>query len=157
MSEEKPHPLLRAKDIQELPEQIRIHQFNKDAIRHTRSLGDLTGLTSIGAHLVRVEPGAQSTQFHTHQVDEEFLYILSGQGTAEIGEEKFAIESGDFMGFTANSLPHNLINTSNEDLVYLMCGNRNEIDICDYPRIKRRMYRVKGRKEFVDLDALKEV
>lgn len=157
MPEQKPHPLLRASEIQALTEQVRIHQFNTDAIRHTRSLGDLVGMTSIGVHLVRVEPGAQSTQFHSHQVDEEFLYILSGHGTAEIGEENYAIEAGDFMGFTANSLPHNLINTSDEDLVYLMCGNRNHIDICDYPRIRRRMYRVNGRKEYADLDVLKEV
>ncbi len=156
MPTEKPHPLLRAKDIQKLSEQVRVHQFNKDAIRHTRSLGDLVGMTSIGVHLVRVEPGKQSTQFHTHLVDEEFVYILSGQGIAEIGEENFTIQAGDFMGFTSNSLPHNMINTSTEDLVYLMCGNRSDIDICDYPRIKRRMYRISGHKEYVDWDNLKE-
>ena len=157
MSNERPHPLLRASDIQKLPEQIRIHQFNQAAIRHTRSLGDLVGMTAIGVHLVRVESGKQSTQFHTHLVDEEFVYILSGRGIAEIGEESFAIQAGDFMGFTANSLPHNMINTSDEDLVYLMGGNRNNIDICDYPRIKRRMYRVSGHKEYVDWDALQEL
>ena len=56
-------------------------------MRHTRSLGDQLGLTDLGVHLVRVEPGHDSTQFHFHHQDEEFLYILEGSGIAEIGDE----------------------------------------------------------------------
>lgn len=157
MSYDKPHPLLKANDIAEMEPSIRIHQFNKNAVRHTRSLGDLLGLETLGVHLVRVEPGRESTQFHSHLVDEEFLYILSGRGIAEIGEESFEVGPGDFMGFTAHSLPHTLVNPYAEDLTYLMGGNRNSIDVCDYPRIKRRMFRTHGKKEYVDWDSLKEV
>ena len=82
MSREQPHPLLRAEEIEELSETINVHQFNDEAIRHTRSLGDMVGMNSIGVHLVRVKPGNQSTQFHSHKNDEEFLYILSGKGLA---------------------------------------------------------------------------
>ena len=157
MPKDKPHPLLRAEAIAEMEQDIRIHQFNNNAVRHTRSLGDLLGLETLGVHLVRVESGKESTQFHSHHIDEEFLYILSGRGIAEIGEESFEVGPGDFMGFTANSLPHTLVNPYAEDLTYLMAGNRNSIDVCDYPRIRRRMYRTNGKKEFVDLDSLKEV
>jgi uncharacterized cupin superfamily protein len=147
MPNDKPHPLLRAVDIAEMEPDIRTHQFNPNAVRHTRSLGDLLGLETLGVHLVRVEPGRESTQFHSHHVDEEFLYILSGRGVAEIGDESFEVGPGDFMGFTAHSLPHTLTNPYQEDLTYLMGGNRSNIDVCDYPRIRRRMYRIDGKKE----------
>jgi uncharacterized cupin superfamily protein len=157
MSTDKPHPLIKAAEIEEMPLDTRTHQFNSNAIRQTRSLGDLLGLEALGVHLVTVEPGNESTQFHFHHVDEEFLYILSGRGIAEIGEDSFEVEPGDFMGFTAHSLPHTLVNPYKEDLTYLMAGSRSHIDICDYPRIRRRMYRANGKKEFVDWDSLNKV
>ncbi len=157
MTNSKPHPLLKAEEIAELKQETRIHQFNKNAVRHTRSLGDLLGLESLGVHLVRVEPGNESTQYHSHHIDEEFLYILSGRGIAEIGDESFEVCAGDFMGFVANSLPHTLVNPYDDDLTYLMAGTRSKLDICDYPRIGRRMYRENGKKESVAWQAIEDV
>ncbi len=157
MDEARPFPLLRAAEIDAMQEIANVHQFNKNAVRQTRSIGDLLGLTSLGIHLVRLEPGAESTQFHFHHVDEEFVYILSGWGIAEIGDGEYKIGPGDFMAFTRQSLPHAMRNPFEEDLVYLMGGNRSAIDVCDYPRINRRMYRVDGQKEYVDLENLHPV
>jgi uncharacterized cupin superfamily protein len=56
----------------------RVHLLNPRAIRNQRSLGDAVGLQDLGIHLVRVEPGDESTEYHTHHCDEEFVYILSG-------------------------------------------------------------------------------
>jgi len=50
--------------ISKLPERAHVHQFNANAIRHTRSIGDLAGLSDMGIHLVRVEPGRDSTEHH---------------------------------------------------------------------------------------------
>lgn len=154
---DKPFPLLTAKDIGEMVQVPRTHQFNENAVRHTRSLGDQLGLDHLGVHLVRVEPGKDSTQFHYHHQDEEFLYILEGNGIAEIGDDKVRVSTGDFMAFTRHSLPHNLHNDSDADLVYLMGGTRSDIDVCDYPRINRRMYREHGKKTYVDLDKVSDV
>ncbi|MBD3649379.1 MAG: cupin domain-containing protein [Pseudomonadales bacterium] len=154
---DKPHPLLKADAIRDMPEYVRQHQFNENAIRHTRSIGDHLGLRNIGIHLVRLEPGRESTQFHFHHQDEEFLYILSGRAIAEIGDEEYEVGPGDFMAFTAHSLPHSLRNPFDDDLVYLMGGDRSPIDICDYPRIKRRMYRENGVKQYLDLEHLHDV
>ncbi len=151
------HPLLKAATINNLPENVQVHQFNEKAVRHTRSLGDLLGLSRSGIHLVRVEPGFETTQFHFHHHDEEFIYILSGRGIAEIGDEQFEIGPGDFMAFVQGSFPHAMRNPFDTDLTYLMGGNRNDIDICDYPRINRRMYRVNGVKTFVNLDDVHDV
>ncbi len=140
-----------------MSEIVNVHQFNDNAIRHTRSLGDLLGLSQLGFHLVRLESGKESTQYHFHHMDEEFLYILSGRGIAEIDDQEFEIGPGDFMGFARQSKAHSLKNPNKEDLVYLMGGSRNDIDICDYPRINRRMFRVNGKKTFVDIENLHDV
>lgn len=157
MTDAKPFPLLTAAQIEQLDEVAHRHQFNENAVRHTRSIGDLLGLAELGVHLVRLETGNDSTQFHFHHVDEEFVYILSGRGIAEIGETRHDIGPGDFMAFGRNSLPHNMHNPFQEDLVYLMGGSRSPIDICDYPRIGRRMYREHGVKQYIELEDLHEV
>ncbi|MEO2175938.1 MAG: cupin domain-containing protein, partial [bacterium] len=108
--EDKADSLLTAEQISSLTETINIHQFNENAIRHTRSLSDLLGLTQIGVHLVRLETGFESTQFHFHHNDEEFLYILSGKGIAVIGDEEYEIAVGDFMAFGQKSFPHMMRN-----------------------------------------------
>lgn len=157
MSAEPEYPLVTAATIDSLDETRHVHQFNDNAVRHTRSLGELAGMTQLGVHIVRLESGDESTQFHSHQCDEEFLYILSGRGIAEIGEAEHPVGAGDFMGFSTNSLAHSLRNPFAQDLVYLMSGERNKIDICDYPRIQRRMFRVDGDKQYVDLKNLHDV
>lgn len=149
--------LLTEKDINGMDEVAYVHQFNDNAIRHTRSLGDELGLTNMGVHLVRVEPGHDSTQFHHHHCDEEFVYILSGSGLAEIGDQLQRVEAGDFMAFPQHSPAHNLHNDGTEDLVYLMGGTRETVDVCDYPKINRRMFRLQGRREYVELDNVHEV
>mgnify|MGYP002785573144 FL=1 len=147
-----PHPLIKAERIAGLAEQVFVHPLNAQAVRHTRSLGDLAGLATLGVHLVRLVPGALSTEFHAHAHDEEWIYILSGRGVAEIGSEKFEVGTGDFMGFVAGSLPHAMSNPFDADLLYLVGGNRLPFDVCDYPRLRKRRYRVNGANEFVDWD-----
>ncbi len=148
-----PH-LLKISDIDALPEIEKVHGLNHQAVRHTKSLSDAVGMTRLGVHLVRVEPGKETTQFHFHHQEEEFIYIISGRGIAEIGDEQFEVETGDFMGFTAPSLPHCMKNPFKEDLVYLMGGERCSFDICDYPRLKKRLFRVNGDRKLVDWEYL---
>ena len=149
--------VLKSDDIKSLSETRNVHQFNDKAIRNTKSLGDLVGLTSIGFHLVRVESGDETTQHHNHENSDEFIYILSGKGTLFLDEESREIEAGDFAGFPMGGPSHSMKNTSKDDLVYLMGGGRPEIDVCNYPNIERRMYIVKGKKEFVDIEHLEHV
>lgn len=146
--------VIKASEIESLPETRHVHQFNSNAIRNTKSLGDLAGLTTVGLHMVRVEPGDETTQHHNHELSDEFIYILSGEGTLSLGDEDIAVSAGDFAGFPMNGPPHSMKNTGSVDLIYLMGGGRPEIDICNYPRINRCMYNISGKKEFVDLENL---
>ena len=149
--------LLKARDIAAMTPTRRRHQFNANAVRLTRALSAAAGMQCIGVHLVRLEPGRESTQFHYHDADEEFLYVLEGRGIAELGEEEVEVGPGDFMGFTAPSKPHALRNPFDSDLVYLMGGERNANDVVHYPRIRRSMMKSAGRRIWADWNDLHEV
>ncbi len=152
----RPQPLLKAAQIEAMPEEARVHALDSGVVRHNRSLGDAVGLQSIGVHLVRLRPGHASTVYHFHHQDEEWIYILSGRGLAEIGDEIIEIGAGDFMGFVAGSVSHLLRNPHQETLAYLVGGNRLPFDICDYPRLRKRRYRIDGKSEFVGWDLLEK-
>jgi uncharacterized cupin superfamily protein len=148
--------LLKAHDIKVMQETVKVHSLNPQAVRHTKSLSDLLGMTHLGIHLVRVEPGKETTEFHFHHQEEEFMYIISGRGIAEIGDEQVEVGPGDFLGFSAPSLPHTMKNAFDADLVYLMGGERRNFDMCDYPRLKKRLFRVNGKRQLVNWTDLHE-
>lgn len=153
----KPFPLISARTIAALEETRREHAFNPKAVRNGKSLGDLVGMSQMGIHLVRIEPGRETTEFHTHFCDEEFVYILAGRGLAEIGDERVEVGPGDFMGFTARSLPHAMSNPFEQDLVYLMGGTRKPYDITDYPRAGKRSYKFDGDRDNVERGQIQEL
>jgi uncharacterized cupin superfamily protein len=156
-AKKNPFPLLTASAIASMQEIRRVHRLNPRDIRNGKSLRDAVGMTDMGIHLVRIKPGDETTEFHTHYCEEEFLFILSGRGIAEIGKRKLKVGAGDFMGFTAGSLPHAMSNPHKEDLVYLMGGTRRPIDVSDYPRAGMRYYRFDGKRNTVKYQDIKEV
>ena len=143
--------------VNALPERRHQHQFNANAVRLTRTLGEPLSLEAIGVHLVRLAPGRDSTQYHYHDADEEFLYVLAGRGIAHIGGERFEVGPGDFMGFPAPSPAHLLTNPFEAELVYLMGGERNPSDVVHYPRLGRSMIKAHGRRAWVPWQDLHEL
>jgi uncharacterized cupin superfamily protein len=150
------HHILKAEQIDNLDELVKVHFLNQNAIRHYKPIGDLLGLQRLGISLVRIEPGRETTQFHFHHQEEEFLYIISGRGIAEIGSEVIEVAAGDFMAFTAPSAPHTMRNPFDQDLVYLMGGERRDFDVCDYPRLQKRLFRFDGDRQLVDWRDIQE-
>lgn len=144
-------------DQANLPEASSTHQFNSAAVRHVRSLTDLAGLTRIGMHVVRLESGHDSTEIHSHDNDEEFLVILQGSGTATIGKETYEVHAGDIMAFPCGSPAHKLHNPHDEDLVYLMGGEKNKNDVVHYPRLRRSMVKSAGKRYWSDWDEQHEL
>ncbi len=135
-----------------MAEKRHIHQYNQNAVRLTRTLGDLAGLTDMGLHMVRIEPGHETTEHHFHGQDEEFVFIQSGNGIALLGDESFEVGPGDMLMFPKGGPAHSMRNEGPADLVYLMGGTRPSIDVCTYPRLARRQYRVDGKKEYAALE-----
>jgi uncharacterized cupin superfamily protein len=133
----------------------RVHFLNEGAIRDSKSIGDATGLKNLGVHLITVQPGHGSTEYHFHHYEEECVYVLSGRGTAVIGEQSHKIGPGDFMGHPIDKIAHEMINDGSEPLVCLVIGQRLVQDISDYPRKGKRLYRHSGERRLVDIADLK--
>jgi uncharacterized cupin superfamily protein len=55
--------------------------------------------------------GKESFAYHSRQSEEEWLYILSGRGIAQIDSEEIDVAAGTFMAFPP-SVPHHLKNPS---------------------------------------------
>lgn len=143
-----PHPLLTAAAIAQMPEQVLVHPLNANAVRHTRSLATAVGCQHLGVHLVRVRSGHDSTEYHRHRGEEEFIYILAGRGVATIDDQTFEVQAGDFMGFRPDSLAHAMHNPFAEDLVYLLGGYDLDHDVVDYPHQGTRLYRTGDRRTY---------
>lgn len=110
----------------------------------------LTGLKRTGVSLAKIPPGKESFIYHSHDREEEWTYIISGRGIAEIDDEEFEVGAGDFMGFPTPSVAHHLRNPFDEELVYLMGGENVDVEIADFPRLGKRMLRREGNIEIYD-------
>ena len=133
-----PKSYLSAAEIAAAPEVHVRHPFNPASDAYLRSLGRFAGLQRVALTLARVPPGRESFIYHSHERDEEFLFILSGRGRAEIDGETIEVGPGDFMGFATPSVAHHLTNPYGEDLVYLMGGEDKPIDVVTYPHLDKR-------------------
>src|SRR5882672_7398057 len=78
--------VLTAAELAAAPQVHVRHPFNPKSEVHLRSLGRPVGLKRLSLSLARVPPGRESFIYHAHERDEEFVYILSGRGRAEIGD-----------------------------------------------------------------------
>ena len=93
--------------------------------RQRTRLGDAAGLTQFGVNLLRLPPGAWSSQRHWHTGEDEFVYVLAGEVVlvSDAGEE--VLRPGDAAGFKANDgNGHCLQNRSGAEAVVLEIGTR---------------------------------
>ena len=145
-----PSHLLRAADIAAMPGEQKTHFLNPNAVRLNKSLGDAVGLRQLGVHLIEVAPGRDSTELHVLHYEEECIYVLSGVATLTLGDRRFEVAAGDFIGHPVRGEAHMLANTGSEPLVCLVMGQRLAQDISDYPRQGKRLYRHSGEWDAVD-------
>jgi uncharacterized cupin superfamily protein len=103
-------------------------------------LSDPTGLTHLGISMARVPPGKESFALHAHTVQEEWIFVVSGEGRVRIDDDELAVRAGDFVGFPANGPAHLVRNTSAVDLVYLQGGDRRPGDRGRFPELGRVAY-----------------
>ena len=133
------------------------HFLNTNARRVNKSLGDLTGLSGFGFHIIEVQPGDDSTELHRHYYEDECVYILAGVAEATIGDEQFIVNAGDFIGYRAGGKAHKLRNCGDRPFKCIVVGQRLAHDVGDYPRLGKRIYRNQGLPwNLVDLDEIEE-
>ena len=93
--------------------------------RERTRLGDAAGLTQYGVNLLRLPPGAWSSQRHWHTKEDEFVYVLSGEVVLVTDDGDEVLRAGDCAGFKADDPDgHCLQNRSNQDATVLEIGTR---------------------------------
>lgn len=149
--------LVTKEEIEAFEGTSKTHFLNSNAKRLNKSLGDLTGLTGFGFHIIEVQPGHESTEFHKHYYEDECVYILEGEAQAQIGKETVAVKAGDFLGYRAGGEAHALRNTGDSTLKCIVVGQRLDHDVSDYSKLHKRMFRNKGMPwNLVDIDQIDE-
>ena len=79
--------ILTSSEIHER-EQSFSHPWNPKSQLIGMQLGRVLGLKRTGVSIARIPPGKESFVYHSHQSEEEWLYILSGCGIAEIAGKR---------------------------------------------------------------------
>jgi len=97
-------------------------------------LGDPFGLSNFGVNLTRIVPGGISALRHAHTRQDEFVYILQGHPVLVTDEGETQLSPGMCAGFRAGTgNAHQLINRTNEEVLYLEIGDRSAGDAVSYP------------------------
>jgi uncharacterized cupin superfamily protein len=100
-------------------------------------LGDAAGLDQFGVNLMRLPPGAWTSQRHWHTAEDEFVWVVEGEVVLVEEDGETVLRPGDCAGFKAG-VPngHHIQNRSDGEAVLLEIGTRRELeDGCDYPDI----------------------
>jgi uncharacterized cupin superfamily protein len=116
-------------------------------------LGDFFGLTNFGVNLTHLAPNAISALRHAHSKQDEFIYILQGHPTLQTDEGRMQLAPGMCAGFkSATGNGHNLINQTEEEVVYLEIGDRTSGDEGTYPDDDLQALLVAGKWQFTHKD-----
>lgn len=101
--------------------------------RFKRPLGDLFGIASFGVNLTTLAPGAQSSLKHRHTVQDEFVYIVSGELVLVHDDGETILTQGMCAGFAHEGIAHHLVNRADTPATYLEIGDRLPGDGAEYP------------------------
>jgi uncharacterized cupin superfamily protein len=103
-----------------------------------RRFGPACGNQQLGGQLMELPPGAISFPFHYHCMNEEAIYVVSGRGTARIGDNSVAVRAGDWIAFPVGPQnAHQMINDSSEPLIYLTIATAHKCEVVGYPDSKK--------------------
>ena len=104
--------------------------------RERTKLGDAANLTQFGVNLLRLPPGAWSSQRHWHTESDEFIYVLRGEVTLVTDDGPELLTAGDAAGFKAGDTNgHCLQNHGSADALLLESGSRVATDAGHYSDI----------------------
>lgn len=121
--------------------------------RAKRVLGDKFGLTQYGVNHVTLEPGAMSAHRHWHEVEDEFIYVLTGEIVLHDDDGEHLLTPGMCAGFKAG-VPngHCLINKTGVPATYLEIGTRSASEVAHYPDVDLKAVKGDGKFSFTRKD-----
>lgn len=121
--------------------------------REKRQLGDFFGLSNFGVNLTRILPGACSALRHAHAKQDEFIYVLDGHPVLLTDAGETQLSPGMCAGFRAGTgNGHQLLNRTNEEVIYLEVGDRSPGDSVVYPDDDLQALFVDGKWQFAHKD-----
>jgi uncharacterized cupin superfamily protein len=101
--------------------------------RRKQPLGDLFRLKNFGVNLTTLSPGGESSLLHRHSKQDEFIFVLEGNPTLVTDAGEFALAPGMCAGFPAGGIAHQLVNRTEDNVVYIEIGDRSSGDEGTYP------------------------
>lgn len=102
--------------------------------REKRALGEFFGLQNFGVNQTRLAPGSASALRHSHEKQDEFVYVLEGTLTLVTNDGEQELKAGMCAGFRAGTGDaHQLVNRSASEVLYLEVGDRTPGDSATYP------------------------
>ncbi len=81
---------------------------------------------------VTLPPGKRNFPNHSHAALWEMYYIVSGRALLRIDDESTTVREGDSL-MCPPGMAHQIINESDEDVVYLVISDDPVFDSCFYP------------------------
>jgi len=132
---EKKLPALDPAAVAEVRKSIYPEPFrSRMGDRAKRRLGEACGLTRFGVNHVTLGPGGQSALRHWHTLEDEFVYVLSGEVVLVTNAGEQTLTAGMCAGYPAGSRDgHHFVNRSAAPATYLEVGNRIDGDNAFYP------------------------
>lgn len=100
----------------------------------------------------RLRPGKSGCPYHSHSSQWELFVIVSGRGTVRSGAEQREVKAGDAVMHPPGDT-HQLTNTGDTDLDYLLFCDNPVVDVWRYPDSNKWGYKPAGgifRPTFVD-------
>jgi uncharacterized cupin superfamily protein len=92
----------------------------------------------------RLLPGKSGCPFHSHSSQWELFVIQAGSGTVRHGAQRRDVRVGDAILHPPGPEAHQLMNTGEVDLEYLLIADNPAVDIWHYPDSDKWGYRPAG-------------
>jgi len=99
-----------------------------------KQLGLATHAKMLGTSIFKLEPGKKAFPYHFHHANEEAILILSGEGTLRLNNKEILVQKNDYITLPRGpEYAHQILNTSDQALIYLCISTMIEPDIMEYP------------------------
>jgi uncharacterized cupin superfamily protein len=116
-------------------------------------VGEATGLTQFGVNRVVLAPGARTALRHWHEVEDEFVIVLSGEVVLREEDGETVLRAGDCAGFKAGMANgHAIENRTDQPAVLFEIGSRSPEETVHYPDVDLRLERWDGSRRWVHRD-----
>jgi uncharacterized cupin superfamily protein/glyoxylase-like metal-dependent hydrolase (beta-lactamase superfamily II) len=117
-------------------DEVQFEQY-KDHPRYNSDSGEvglLIGARKLGYRLARIEPGKAFCPLHSHEINEEFFYVIEGKPSIRTLRGTIQCRPGDFIAFpTGERGAHQVLNESDESCLVMLVGMEQAAEICEYP------------------------